>query len=255
MLIPAVLAPVIAGVVALLGTYLVYRLTPRASPTSTHDAGFRYGQIVSASLVSLAHGTNDAQKTMGIITLALIATATIGADAGLPIWVIVSARARHRARHLPRRLARHPHDGQGPHRIKPPQGFAAETSSAAVILASSHFGFPLSTTHVAIGLHHRRRASASRLAEVRWSVAGRMALGWLITLPAAGLVGGATAWASAAIGGTPGVLAMAAVAALIAASLYYATRSDRVTPENVIEPASPSLADPVVADPGALVAA
>ncbi len=123
-----------------------------------------------------------------------------------------------------------------------------------MILASSHYGFPLSTTHVTSG-SIIGSGVGRQLAVVRWSLAGRLALGWLVTLPAAALVGGATAWASAAIGGTPGVLAMAGVAALIAASLYFVTRGDRVTPENVIEPASPGLADPVVQDAGALVAA
>ena len=98
-------------------------------------------------------------------------------------------------------------------------------------------------------------SGVGRGCEVRWGVAGRLAVGWLITLPAAALVGGATAWASAAIGGTPGVLAMAGVAALIAASLVFAARGDRVTPENVIEPVSPGLADPVAQDAAALVAA
>jgi PiT family inorganic phosphate transporter len=252
-LIPAVLAPLLAGCVALLGTYLVYRLTARERPEHV-TRGFRYGQVVTASLLSLAHGTNDAQKTMGIITLALIAHGSIGADASVPTWVIVSAALAigggtyaggwRVIRTMGTRITT----------IEPPQGFAADASSAAVILASSHYGFPLSTTHVTSG-SIIGSGVGRRLAVVRWSLAGRLAAGWLITLPAAGLVGGATAWASAAIGGTPGVLAMAGVAALIAASLYYAKRGDRVTPENVIEPVSPGVADPVVEDAGALVAA
>jgi PiT family inorganic phosphate transporter len=89
-LVPAVLAPLLAGSVALLGTYLVYRLTARERPDHV-KRGFRYGQVATASLLSLAHGTNDAQKTMGVITLALIAHGSIGADASVPTWVIVAA--------------------------------------------------------------------------------------------------------------------------------------------------------------------
>ncbi len=149
-LIPAVLAPFLAGGIAIAGTYLAYRLTRRERPEHV-TRGFRYGQIASASLVSLAHGTNDAQKTMGIITLALIAHGSLDGGAGVPTWVIISAALAigggtyiggwRVIRTMGTRITA----------IEPPQGFAADASSAAVILASSHYGFPLSTTHVTAG--------------------------------------------------------------------------------------------------------
>ena len=113
--------------------------------------GFRYGQIVSGGLLALAHGTNDAQKTMGVITLALIANGTLGADADPPFWVIVSAATA---------IALGTYSGgwriirtTGTRIIKmdAAQGFSAQGAGAAVILASTHFGFPLSTTHVING--------------------------------------------------------------------------------------------------------
>ena len=130
-IIPAVLAPLAAGLVATVGTFLVYRIT-RSLSGRTRDGGFRFGQIGSASLVALAHGTNDAQKTMGIITLALVANGTLAAGAGTPMWVIVSCAIGDRRRHLRGRLADHPHRRQGsggrssprrgsPHRARPPR--------------------------------------------------------------------------------------------------------------------------------------
>jgi phosphate/sulfate permease len=89
-LLPAVLAPIIAGLIALIATYLAYRITARAAK-DTVTKGFKLGQIVSGSMVALAHGTNDAQKTMGIITLTLITAGALPADAGPPFWVILSS--------------------------------------------------------------------------------------------------------------------------------------------------------------------
>ena len=233
-LIPAVLAPFLAGAVAVLGTYLAYRLTRRERPDHV-KRGFRVGQIASASLVSLAHGTNDAQKTMGVITLALIAHGSLNGNAGVPTWVIISAALAIGAgtyiggwrviRTMGTRITE----------IEPPQGFAAQTSAAAVILASSHYGFPLSTTHVTSG-SIIGSGVGKRLAEVHWGVAGRLAVAWLITLPAAGAIGGGTSWVADAIGGTAGVVVMAVVGAILAAGLWAATRNDRVTADNVIDP-------------------
>jgi inorganic phosphate transporter, PiT family len=236
-LIPAVLAPLLAGSVAILGTYLAYRLTRRERPDDV-QRGFRYGQVATASLVSLAHGTNDAQKTMGVITLALIAHGSIGASASVPTWVIISAALAIGSgtyiggwrviRTMGTRITQ----------IEPPQGFAADASSAAVILASSHYGFPLSTTHVTSG-SIIGSGVGRRLAEVHWGVAGRLVIAWLVTLPAAGLAGGGTWWASEQIGGTAGALVMAVVAAIGAALLFRATRGNRVTADNVIDPLAP----------------
>ena len=149
-LLPAVLAPIIAGLIALIATYLAYRITARAAQR-TVTKGFKLGQIVSASMVALAHGTNDAQKTMGIITLTLITAGALPADAGPPFWVILSSG-------LAIALGTYMGGwriiqtlGMRVSTIETPQGFAAGTSTATVILTSSHLGFPLSTTQVATG--------------------------------------------------------------------------------------------------------
>ncbi len=125
-LIPAVAAPVIACLVACCGTWLVYRITRNVAEKRRRE-GFRWGQIATASLVALSHGTNDAQKTMGVIALALITTGHLTGDVkeqGLPFWIIASLRVGDRARHLPRRLARHPHPRQGSRRDRVAAGSA-----------------------------------------------------------------------------------------------------------------------------------
>ena len=129
MLLPAVLSPIIAGLIALIATYLAYRITSRGRD-GTVKQGFKLGQIVSASMVALAHGTNDAQKTMGIITLTLITAGALPPDAGPPFWVILSAGLAIALGtylggwRIIQTLGKRVSD------IQPPQGFAAETSSA-----------------------------------------------------------------------------------------------------------------------------
>ncbi|WP_433367703.1 anion permease [Streptosporangium sp. CA-115845] len=231
-LVPAVLAPLAAVLVAAAGTYLMYVITGNA-PEGTRGRGLRYGQIGSASLVSLAHGTNDAQKTMGVITLAMIAAGAIGKDAGTPLWVIVaSATAIALGTYLGGwRVIRTL--GKGLTDIETPQGFTAEGSSAAVIFASSHFGLPLSTTHVCTG-SVIGAGIGRHLDRVRWSVAARMAAAWLVTLPAAAAVG-ALAWASASVigDGVLGVGVVFAVALMLSAGLYVASQRRPVNAGNV----------------------
>ena len=139
-------------------------------------------------MVSLAHGTNDAQKTMGVITLALIANGTLAKGSNAPVWVIVCcALAISLGTYLGGwRVIRTL--GKGLVEIEAPQGMAAESASAAVILLSSSFGYSLSTTHVATG-SIIGTGLGKKGAEVRWNVAGRMATAWVFTLPSAGLVG------------------------------------------------------------------
>ena len=231
-LIPAMMAPFIAGLVATVGTWLVYRLV-RGVPEARTDKGFRYGQIGSASLVSLAHGTNDAQKTMGVIFLALISYgAASKSDAMPPMWVIVSCAAAIALGtylggwRVIRTL------GKGLVEIKSPQGMAAETSSAAIILLSSHFGYSLSTTHVATGSILGSGVGKPG-AEVRWGVAGRMAAAWLITLPAAGIVGALTYFLVDGIGGFPGILVGIAVLVAVAGAIYLQSRKAPINHNNV----------------------
>src|SRR5450432_913792 len=230
-IIPAVLSPIIALAIAAIGTYLIYRITHNISgKTRTH--GFRIGQIGSASMVSLAHGTNDAQKTMGIITLALISNHTIAAGSKAPFWVILScALAISLGTYIGGwRVIRTL--GKGLVEIDAPQGMAAESASAAVILLSSHFGYSLSTTHVATGSILGSGVGRSG-AEVRWGVAGRMAIAWLVTLPAAGAVGALSYYAAHGIGGSAGVLVMFVVVAAASAAFFVRSRKTKVTSHNV----------------------
>src|SRR4051794_13314246 len=188
--IPALVAPVLAFLVAGLSILIVYRIVGRQHP-GTVARGFRLGQIVSGGLLSLSHGTNDAQKTMGIIFLALVANGNLSADADIPTWVIVSAASA---------IALGTYVGgwriirtMGSRIIKmdPAQGFAAQGVGAAVILSASHVGFPLSTTHVISGAIMGAGA-AKRVSAVRWGVAGNIVTAWLLTLPASAAVGAIT---------------------------------------------------------------
>jgi len=149
-IIPALLAPFICGGAAYLATRLSYGLTKRI-PEEHASRGFRLGQLGSSSLVALAHGTNDAQKTMGVVTLTLIAGGRLGADDPIPFWVKLACAAAiglgtfsggwRVIRTLGTRVTA----------IQPPQGYSSESSSSATILASSYFGFSLSTTQVVSG--------------------------------------------------------------------------------------------------------
>ncbi|WKE69774.1 inorganic phosphate transporter [Streptomyces sp. WP-1] len=229
-LLPAVASPLVAGAAACAATYLAYLLSARARQDRV-TKGFRLGQIASASLVSLAHGTNDAQKTMGVITLTLISAGALGHDAGPPVWVIGSAGlAIGLGTYLGGwRIIRTM--GKGLTEIQSPQGFAAETASTAVILTSAHLGFALSTTQVASG-SILGAGLGRRLAEVRWGVAGRMALAWLITLPFAALVGGLAA-SVVKHGGTIGTVVVALVAMALALGVVVLSRRNPVHADNV----------------------
>jgi PiT family inorganic phosphate transporter len=232
-ILPAVLSPVIAGIVVAAGTWLIYRVTLGVAKRFT-DNGFRWGQIGSASLVSLAHGTNDAQKTMGVITLALIATGDWTDTRNIPLWVkIACALAISLGTYLGGwRIIRTL--GKGLVEIAPPQGLAAESGSAAVILASSHLGFALSTTHVATGSILGTGVGRSG-AQVRWRVAGRMVAAWLITLPAAAVVGALMWYLSDLIGGLGGAIVDFAVLVAFAVVMYLRSRRAPVSHDNVNE--------------------
>lgn len=228
-LIPALLAPVVAGVAALIGTVIVYRMTKQATVPHAKPA-FRVAQTVSASLVALAHGTSDAQKTMGVITLTLIAANVQKGGTGPQFWVILSCG-----------LAIGLGTAIGGFRImktvgtkitavESPQGFAAEASSAATILASSHLGFPLSTTQVVsgsiigVGL-------GKRLSQVHWGVAGRIGIGWLLTLPAAAIVGAIAAFVATT--STVGLVIVAVVAVAGVAVIFRLASKKPVNAKNV----------------------
>ncbi|WP_410594541.1 anion permease [Amycolatopsis sp. lyj-23] len=231
-LIPALASPIVAGVVATLGTFLVYRITARAK-RDTVGRTFKAGQIASASLVSLAHGTNDAQKTMGVITLTLIASGSLAPNSGPPIWVILTAGTAIALGTYLGGWRIIQTMGKKLTEIQTPQGFAAETSAAAVILTSAHLGFALSTTHVCSG-GIIGSGLGRKLAEVRWGVAGRMVLAWALTLPAAAIVGALAAEVSTL--GTWGTVLVGLAGAVVALGIYLASKRNPVGAHSVTEP-------------------
>ncbi len=189
-LAPAVVAPVVAFLVGVIAINLVYAIVSRERPGPV-NRGFRLGQVLSGGMLSLAHGTNDAQKTMGVITLALIANGNLSADASVPFWVVVTAASA---------IALGTYFGgwriirtMGTRIIKmdAAQGFSAQGAGAAVILASSHYGFPLSTTQVISG-GVMGAGAGKQVSAVRWGVAGNIVVAWLLTLPAAASMGAVT---------------------------------------------------------------
>lgn len=231
-IVPAVVAALLATLVGAVGTWLVYRTTRGVAEKRT-ERGFRRGQIGSVSLVSLAHGTNDAQKTMGVIFLALMSYGAVSTTASVPpLWVIVSCAVAMAAGtylggwRIIRTL------GKGLVEIKPPQGMAAESSSAAVILLSAHFGYALSTTQVATGSVLGSGVGKPG-AEVRWGVAGRMVVAWLVTLPLAGLVGAFTYGLVHFIGGYPGAILGFALLWLTATAIWLRSRRAPIDHTNV----------------------
>jgi PiT family inorganic phosphate transporter len=230
-ILPAVMSPVLAGVVAAVGTWLVFRITVGVA-NRYRETGFRWGQIGSASLVSLAHGTNDAQKTMGVITLALIATGNWTSTTTIPFWVkVVCAVAIASGTYLGGwRIIRTL--GKGLVEITSPQGMAAESASAAVILSSSQLGFALSTTHVATGSILGSGVGKPG-ALVRWRVALRMVTAWLITLPSAAIVGGIMWWIGHLIGGVSGAIVIFLILCGLAALMYLRSRRAPVGHHNV----------------------
>ena len=236
-ILPALFAPLIAGIVAYVCTRIAYALTARHDPETGSKltqkrGGFRTGQIFTSSLVALAHGTNDAQKTMGIITLVLIAAGTQEPGSGPVFWVIaacafaIAIGTYAGGWRIIRTM------GAGLTEVKPAQGFAAESSTASAILASSHLGFALSTTQVAsgsvIGSGMGRRGTS-----VRWAMVGRIIVGWLFTLPAAGIVGALTALLVKT--GTVGVVIAAVAGTGAVLYMFLVSRKSQVGHHNAVE--------------------
>ncbi len=235
-ILPAFIAPAIALSVAYLATKLAYSITRRHDPDSGDKlprkrGGFRYAQIFSSSLVALAHGTNDAQKTMGVITLVLISGGFQTVGTGPVLWVVaacafaIAAGTYAGGWRIIRTM------GTGLTDVKPAQGFAAETSTAAAILTSTHLGMALSTTQVAsgsvIGSGLGRKG-----AEVRWGTARCIAGGWLLTLPAAAVMGAAAA--AVASTGMLGVTIDAVLGLAIILFIFLWSRRNRVGHDNAV---------------------
>lgn len=230
-ILPALMSPVIAALVAMIGTWLIYKITATVAERFKND-GFRWGQIGSASLVSLAHGMNDAQKTMGIITLALIASGNWSDLHAVPLWVkgacalAIAMGTFIGGWRIIRTL------GKGLVEIDSPQGMAAESASAATIIVSSHLGFALSTTHVATG-SILGTGLGRKGAQVRWGVALRMIVAWLITLPSAAAVGALTWGIGHLIGGVAGAVVVFVILIGCATYIFWHSRKNPVGHHNV----------------------
>jgi PiT family inorganic phosphate transporter len=243
-LVPALIAPVLAGVVALAATAIVYRMI-RQFAKERAERGFRWAQVASSSMVALAHGTNDAQKTMGVISLALIANGNIkGGDAfSVPPWVVIACG-------LAIALGTYAGGwriiktlGTKVTEVRPPQGFSSEEVAATVILASSHFGYPLSTTHVVSGAVTGSGVGRPG-ARVDWAIARRIVAGWLLTLPAAAATAAIVYGITDLLGnGVVGPLAVSSILAICCMFLWRANRVAPVAPEDVVVPA-PSALEP-----------
>ena len=188
-IIPAAASPVIGFLAAFALVVLIYRIFHRVTPGTAHR-GFRYGQLVSGTWVAFAHGANDAQKTMGVITLALAIHAGHQEMGDIPTWVKIAAGLTIAAgtyaggwriiKTLSQRI----------YGLQPEHGFAAQLAAGSTLWLGTHYGFPISTTHVVTG-SVMGAGSTRRLSAVRWGVAGNIVFAWLLTLPAAGLVAAA----------------------------------------------------------------
>ena len=230
-LAPSIAAPIFALVIAAIATSIARRLTKKTDD-ATKSTGMRIGQIGSTALLSIAHGTNDAQKTMGVVTLALVANGTLVQNGATPKWVVlicglaIGAGTMIGGWRIIRTM------GQGFTKLSPTQGFTAQITSSVVILSSSHFGMPLSTTYVATGsilgagVGTRKRA-------VRWALAGRVAAAWVITLPCAGACGALAFYGQRAFGVSFGVVVMTAVLIGYCSFIYYHSRKDKIDAHNV----------------------
>jgi PiT family inorganic phosphate transporter len=209
--VPAFVAPVSAFVLAGVVIVLIYWLVGHRRPGPV-TRSFRAGQILSSSALSLAHGTNDAQKTMGVIGLALVAHGDLNAKHfHVPAWVVILAASAMALGTYAGgwRIIRTV--GSRIINMDAAQGFSAQGAGATVILASSHFGYPLSSTHVISG-GVMGSGAAKRVSAVRWGVAGNIVLAWVLTLPAAGVFGAVAYWVATAFGhGALGPLVIAFV--------------------------------------------
>jgi PiT family inorganic phosphate transporter len=234
-LVPAVASPVVAGMIAAIGVFLIYRLIRRYVPARSEQE-FRWAQVASSSMVALAHGTNDAQKTMGVISLALIANGSIKGGPGfsVPAWVVIICATA---------IALGTYSGgwriiqtlgTKVVEVRPPQGFGSEAVAATVILASSHAGYPLSTTQVVSGAVTGSGVGRPG-AQVNWVVVRRIVYGWLFTLPAAAAVGALTYGIIDVLGnGLVGVAAVSVIAVIGAFTLFRANKAKAVAPHETV---------------------
>jgi inorganic phosphate transporter, PiT family len=219
-LIPSLLAPFL-GIVVAGGLMVIVLWTIRRRAPGTVNRIFRRLQLVSGGFVAFTHGTNDAQKTMGIIALALVASGHLSPEFERPpTWVIVSAAAAMALgtyaggwriiKTLGTRVAK----------LEPPQGFAAQTACASILWTTAHYGFPVSTTHTISGSVLGAGAT-TKFSAVRWGVAGNILLAWVLTIPCAAAVGALME----SLTRLPGGVALVAAATAVIAAAAFAGRS------------------------------
>ena len=220
-LVPALISPIVAGLAAFMAVKVIFAIVRKLDEKQI-ESGFRHGQTVTACLVALSHGTNDAQKTMGIITLTLIAVGAQASGTGPQLWVVAVCG-----------LAIALGTYMGGWRVIRTLGKGlTEAASATTILASSHLGFALSTTQVCSG-SIIGSGLGKKGGSVNWNVAGRMLIAWLVTFPAAGLVGAvACAIAKTGLGGT---IAVALIAVIVAVIIFRLSKRNPVNSANVNE--------------------
>ena len=218
LVLPAVVSPLVAFFAAWLAVALVYRIVRAARPGGV-SRGFKLGQVVSGGLLALSHGTNDAQKTMGLITLALVASGKLSAaHFHVPLWVVIAAATAISLGTFTGGWRIIKTLGTKIISMDPAQGFVAQTAGAAVILAASRSGYPLSTTHVISG-GIAGAGAGKRLSAVRWGVAGEIVTAWILTLPCAAIVAAAVYGVVSLFGkgdAGPIVLSVVLVIALVA---------------------------------------
>ncbi|HUQ43538.1 MAG TPA: inorganic phosphate transporter [Candidatus Limnocylindria bacterium] len=186
---PLIASPILGVLIGFGLMVILLNVFRRAHPKRINDR-FRRLQVISAAYMAFSHGSNDAQKTMGIITLALVSGGII-AEPTVPLWVIILAASAISLGTAAGGWRIIKTMGQRVVKLDPVHGFAAETTAATIIFGASHFGMPVSTTHVIssaiIGV-----GSSDRLSAVRWGVAGNIVIAWVLTIPASGAV----AWLS-----------------------------------------------------------
>jgi PiT family inorganic phosphate transporter len=185
-----VVSPLIGFIVASLIS-LAVRAVFRVAQPAIAGTVFRRLQLVSAGLYSLSHGTNDAQKTMGIISVLLFSTGHLGDTFYVPLWVILSAHTAIALGTLAGGWRIVHTMGSRITKLEPYGGFSAETAAAASIIYASHIGIPVSTTHTIAGAI-AGVGSSRRFSSVRWNVAGQIIWAWVLTIPAAAILAGIT---------------------------------------------------------------
>ena len=195
--VPMVFSPLLGLVLGYLLMLAILWVFRRGSPRRV-GRGFRLGQVVSGAAMALGHGTQDAQKTMGVITLALVVSGHLDAGAGIPLWVVLTAATAISLGTASGGLRIMRTLGRGVIQLDPPGGFAAQTVASSLLFATSSYGLPVSTTHVitssVMGVGATRRFSA-----VRWGVARTIGAAWVLTIPMAALVAGLFYLAAAAM--------------------------------------------------------